>query len=45
MENFIFCAVHSWKIIAAFSIKITVKNVIFHWNLSINPNKIKEFPT
>ena len=37
---------HCWKIIPAFLIRKKLgKNFIFHSNLSINPNKIKEFPT
>ena len=37
---------HCWKIIPTFLIrKKFAKNFIFHSNLSINPNKIKEFPT
>ena len=36
---------HCWKIIPAFSIRKKLgKNFFFHSNLSINPNKIKEFP-
>ena len=35
---------HCWKIIPAFLIRKKLgKNFIFHSNLSINPNKIKEF--
>ena len=37
---------HCWRIIPAFLIKKKLgKNFIFHQNLCINPNKIKEFPT
>ena len=37
---------HCWKVIPTFLIKKRLeKNFIFHSNLSINPNKIKEFPT
>ena len=37
---------HCWKLIPAFLIRKKLgKNFIFHSNLSINPNKIKEFPT
>ena len=37
---------HCWKIIPAFFIRKKLgKNFIFHSNLSINPNKIKEFLT
>ena len=37
---------HYWKIIPAFLIRNKLgKNFFFHSNLSINPNKIKKFPT
>ena len=37
---------HCWQIIPAFLIRKKLgKNFIFHSNLSINPNKIKEFST
>ena len=37
---------HCWKIIPAFLVRKKLgKNFIFHSNLSIFPNKIKEFPT
>ena len=37
---------HCWKIIPIFLIRKKLgKNFIFHSNVSINPNKIKEFPT
>ena len=37
---------HCWKIMPTFLIRKKVgKNFIFHSNLSINPNKIKESPT
>ena len=37
---------HRWKIMPTFFIRKKLgKNFIFHSNLSINPNKIKEFPT
>ena len=36
---------HCWKIIPAFLIKKKLgKKFIFHSNLFINPNKLKEFP-
>ena len=39
-------ATHCWKIISAFLIRKKLgRNFFFHSNLSINPNKIKKFPT
>ena len=42
----LYTTTHCWTIVPAFLIRKKIgKNFIFHSNLSINSNKIKEFPT